>query len=105
MKIKIKVIEIGAKYKYRGNLLYERRYKKSAKSKLLDLSDSEFIVGDSIPVKLRYLPLKGLVVTVIWLSPDGYYTIEYNASGLDENAVVGQTFCWIMERDLIGKLP
>jgi hypothetical protein len=100
MKTKLQAIEVGAKYKYKGNLLFERKIKKSAKSKLLDLTDSEFISGAAIPDKLRYSPLKGRSVTVIWLSPEGYYTIEYNADESNENAVVGQTFCWVTGQDL-----
>jgi hypothetical protein len=66
----------------------------------------------------KYLPLKGKTVDVIYHSPWGFYTIEYNRDGLNEEATryeieaydpalktfsktfSGQIFDWILPSDL-----
>lgn len=80
-----KPIVIGATYKYQGNLLCAASIKSES---------------DDGAAK-KYLPLSGRFVTVIWISPDGYCTIAYNASGLNKSAATGQVFHQVSKDNLI----
>ncbi|NJR31554.1 MAG: hypothetical protein HC778_00145 [Chamaesiphon sp. CSU_1_12] len=54
----------------------------------------------------KLLPLHGLMVDVIYLSPCGYYTIEYqppprrNHKGVIIKEYPALTYCWVDRQDL-----
>lgn len=84
---------VGQNCKYKGKLLYLLKSKKAGEN-----DEESFDRDDSHP--LNYRSLYGQKVQVLYRSPEGFYTIEYNASSLNELASKAQVFCWVRESEL-----